>query len=555
MSCSKLRVFQEPQWFIKFDGRKLETNEDVVSDLKTLNKQLVVVTAIGSYRTGKSWILNRLTGCKHENGFKVADGQSSVTHGLWIYCQEHPHKDNCIMVFLDTEGLHDPFKDDSTNEDNRLFIVAFLLCNVLIYNVSKKFDNNDLQKVGFITHISERLQKSEAMKIYPEFILLVRDVSKLKLYGDVVEPNEYLHKVLTSGDQSSTLTPKTCILQNCKNRHCFTMSFPSDDYDDADTLHLGNVLLKQKYLEDERVLKTHLFQEADVKRVSSGSPCTVKVFCGIIPDIVKIVEDGGIPTVTSIQHRVAQEENERLRIDVRKRFEAFLCDESENDLYDSFEEKSSEFEKRCTKELENNLVPISEEEMKQCLQDFKDFAKSRVEATIEKNCQAARDACLEQILKNVHENKYQPPGCKDEFQNDVDQAYRQYKEMASYFGHEKLEIWEQKQVEILRCRELLKLRDSDWDTKRREQELREQQREELDRMRRERAEREQELKEQQREELDRMRRENERQLALRAEQEARRANQEFFGQMLAGALNIGAALINAAANLDLDDSD
>lgn len=43
-------------------------------------------------------------------GFNVADGQTAVTSGIGILCRQHPHKQNCVIVFLDTEGLHDPYK-------------------------------------------------------------------------------------------------------------------------------------------------------------------------------------------------------------------------------------------------------------------------------------------------------------------------------------------------------------------------------------------------------------------------------------------------------------
>ena len=58
-----LRISREPQCLIStgFDG-KLEVDSGLISELESLDKPLVIVAIAGLYRTGKSYLMNRLAG-------------------------------------------------------------------------------------------------------------------------------------------------------------------------------------------------------------------------------------------------------------------------------------------------------------------------------------------------------------------------------------------------------------------------------------------------------------------------------------------------------------
>ena len=60
---SSLKIFHEPQCLIdtRKDG-KLEVQFDLIAELESLQKPLVVVAIAGLYRTGKSYLMNRLAG-------------------------------------------------------------------------------------------------------------------------------------------------------------------------------------------------------------------------------------------------------------------------------------------------------------------------------------------------------------------------------------------------------------------------------------------------------------------------------------------------------------
>ncbi len=60
---SSLAIFNEPQCLIDTgaDGR-LVALRDTIEDLKQLDKPLVIISVAGLYRTGKSYLMNRLAG-------------------------------------------------------------------------------------------------------------------------------------------------------------------------------------------------------------------------------------------------------------------------------------------------------------------------------------------------------------------------------------------------------------------------------------------------------------------------------------------------------------
>ena len=66
-----LQIFKEPQRLIYTgaDG-KLNVDYSLISELETLNKPLIVIAIAGLYRTGKSYLMNRLAG--------KTDGKSPV---------------------------------------------------------------------------------------------------------------------------------------------------------------------------------------------------------------------------------------------------------------------------------------------------------------------------------------------------------------------------------------------------------------------------------------------------------------------------------------------
>ena len=102
----------------------------------------------GKYRTGKSFLLNRiLLRQERESGFGVGPSINPCTKGLWVWDQpielvdaktKKPFK--CLVV--DSEGIG--AFDEDQNHDTRIFLLALLLSSYFIFNSVGTIDEQAL---------------------------------------------------------------------------------------------------------------------------------------------------------------------------------------------------------------------------------------------------------------------------------------------------------------------------------------------------------------------------------------------------------------------------
>jgi hypothetical protein len=184
----------------------MKLNETALEELKKIEHPLVVVSIVGLYRTGKSYLMNRLAGLK--KGFELGSTVRAKTNGIWVWCVKHPTKPSHRLLLMDTEGLADPGKGDARN-DSMLFLLAALLSSMLINNSRGTIDQNALDSMHFVTKIAELFKitsKSETAEeddallggLFPKFVWAVRDFT-LELKdkdGSAITPDEYLESAL-----------------------------------------------------------------------------------------------------------------------------------------------------------------------------------------------------------------------------------------------------------------------------------------------------------------------------------------------------------------------
>jgi hypothetical protein len=101
------------------------------------------VTVAGQYRTGKSFLLNKIMGLKGD-GFKVDPSVTACTQGMWIWSQPvYVQKDNKYIFFIgrlilyiffmkDTEGCNSTNR--TKNHDSKIFALSMLISNLYIFN-------------------------------------------------------------------------------------------------------------------------------------------------------------------------------------------------------------------------------------------------------------------------------------------------------------------------------------------------------------------------------------------------------------------------------------
>jgi len=76
----------------------------VIKELEMYKGNVSFVSIAGMFRTGKSFLINKLLNLKGR-GFKVAPTVDTCTKGLWIWsCPVYNERENMYIFFLDCEG-------------------------------------------------------------------------------------------------------------------------------------------------------------------------------------------------------------------------------------------------------------------------------------------------------------------------------------------------------------------------------------------------------------------------------------------------------------------
>nr|XP_031527477.1 guanylate-binding protein 6-like [Vicugna pacos] len=135
-----------PVCLVKRQNSQMTVNPNALKILDQISQPVVVVAIAGPYRTGKSYLMNRLAGQNH--GFSLGSTVRSETKGIWMWCVPHPSKESHTLVLLDTEGLGDVEKGDSKS-DSWTFALAVLLSSCLIYNSMSTINHQALEQLQY----------------------------------------------------------------------------------------------------------------------------------------------------------------------------------------------------------------------------------------------------------------------------------------------------------------------------------------------------------------------------------------------------------------------
>lgn len=115
-------------------------NQMALERLRSIREQISVITVAGPYRSGKSYLLNRILG-DQDHGFEIGPSVNPCTHGIWIWSQPIIVQDRAILL-IDTEGLRSYERDENVNI--KIFALSVLLSSVFIYNSLGVIDEDAL---------------------------------------------------------------------------------------------------------------------------------------------------------------------------------------------------------------------------------------------------------------------------------------------------------------------------------------------------------------------------------------------------------------------------
>uniref|UniRef100_H0WNQ3 GB1/RHD3-type G domain-containing protein n=1 Tax=Otolemur garnettii TaxID=30611 RepID=H0WNQ3_OTOGA len=304
---------------------RMMVNPKALQILKNISQPVVVVAIVGLYRTGKSYLMNRLAGQRH--GFSLGSTVRSETKGIWMWCMPHPSKPDHTLVLLDTEGLGDVEKGDPKN-DSWIFALAVLLSSTFVYNSMHTINHQALEQLHYVTELTELIKAksspgmdeagsaAEFVSFFPDFVWTVRDFSlELKLNERVITEDEYLENALQliPGNNPKILNsnmPRECIRRFFPKRKCFVFDRPTSNT--KDLLHLEDIpedQLEGNFRVQCANFCSYIFTHAKTKTLTEGITVTGNRLGTLVVNYVDAINSGSVPCLENAVTMLAQREN------------------------------------------------------------------------------------------------------------------------------------------------------------------------------------------------------------------------------------------------------
>ena len=283
--------------------------------LNSIDKKIGVISVAGKYRTGKSYLLNKIILDIKTKGFGVGPTINPCTKGIWIYEKPIDIKtsdgDEIALLILDSEGLG--AFDEDANHDTRIFMLAVLLSSFFIYNSVGSIDENALNNMSLIINLTKNLQirasdseldVEELSNYFPSLLWVLRDFS-LQLVdasGNAITTKEYLENALqpqkgTSDAVEAKNRVRKLLKHFFRDRDCFALVRPSEDEHTLQHLQEAPASsLRPEFVKMTTQLRKLIYKKVKVKTLN-GKALTGKMLAGIALSYVEAINKGAVPTI------------------------------------------------------------------------------------------------------------------------------------------------------------------------------------------------------------------------------------------------------------------
>ena len=277
--------------FITFENGKFIISEEAKKLLsQKCNQNMGIISLVGKYRTGKSFLLNRvILDRKEKLGFTVGPTIKPCTKGIWIWSDpltiSNVHSSTPFPAYLiDTEGLG--AYDEEINHDSKIFLIAVLSKTIKIKSASIE-DNEE-----------------ELAKYFPNLLWLLRDFS-LKLEdtnGNVITEKQYLENALKElSGYSNTIEEKNRVRNLIRayfpERDCYVMVRPTEDEQDLQNLQLlPDKKFRKEFLEQSKIFRNKVLKKTKPKKLN-GKLLSGAMLVEFVQSILDSINSGGIPVI------------------------------------------------------------------------------------------------------------------------------------------------------------------------------------------------------------------------------------------------------------------
>ena len=355
--------------FVIYENNKFIIPKEAKNLLANLPyKNISIISLVGKYRTGKSFLLNRVLLNIQSSGFGVGPTFKACTKGIWIwsdpimiknkYCKE---KFPCFLI--DTEGLG--AYDEEINHDSKIFLIAVLISSLFIYNSVGYIDENTINNLSFVLNLSKTIKlknnsneenEEELAEYFPTLLWLLRDFS-LKLEdkdGNVITEKQYLENSLKEiKGNNESIEEKNKVRNLIKTyfpeRDCFTMVRPVEKESDLQIMqNLPDQRLRKEFLEQAQIFKNKVLQITKPKMFMKKN-VTGSILVDLVQSILNSINGGSIPVIENSWKYVIQNECIKQSDNIVKKFK----EEIEN--YRNFNKNNGNYVKNI-QEFTNNLL-------------------------------------------------------------------------------------------------------------------------------------------------------------------------------------------------------
>ncbi|XP_073511935.1 guanylate-binding protein 2-like [Phyllobates terribilis] len=411
------------------DGNRLTLNKDAEKILLEISQPVVVIAIVGKYRTGKSYLMNKLAGSR--KGFALGSSIESMTKGIWMWCVPHPQNSGQTLVLLDTEGLGDVEKGDCKN-DAWIFSLAVMLSSSLVFNSLGTIDQQSMEQLHYVTELTKLIKlKSSSKKdntgeykrYFPSLTWCVRDFTLiLNKKGKAITEDEYLMSSLQLKNGTDKIIkdynlPRECILHFFHTHKCFVFDRPGSKNKLQKLEELEESELDEEFVEQATRFYSYMIHHSRVKSLAGGAEVTGRMLGVLASSYVTAIQSGTVPCMENAVLALAEIENTGAKQDAMSKYQCEM-DKHVSKFPTESQQEFLNMHMECEKEAIKVFMGRSLNDKDQKYQrELKELIDNKMIEYSTKNEKASRDFCrkLLQELSATMENdilkgKYSVPG-------------------------------------------------------------------------------------------------------------------------------------------------
>ena len=425
------------KFIINKDAKKILSNPS--------NKKIGIISLVGKYRTGKSFLLNKVIINNNESntdGFAVGPTIKPCTKGIWLWSKPliingDSNEEQFPTYLIDTEGLG--AYDEDINHDSKIFLIAILISSLFIYNSIGTIDENALSNLSFILNLSKSLKlknnedininnisdintDNELAKYFPILFWVLRDFS-LKLEdseGNAINSNQYLENSLMEQEGTSeVIIEKNLIRKKIKNyfleRYCFPLVRPVENEKDLQNLmNLPDNKIRPEFLLQSNNLKNNIFSKIKPKNFG-GNILSGEMLIALLESIINSINNGAIPVIENSWKYITDNECiKNTKIFVEKYREKIIKFQKEKIEKENFFEELNKYNENINKEIINEFnntcleMQFEENDIKKYDEILKNNLKQEYKKLTQENINLLKDKYnfeLNKEIDNLFQNK------------------------------------------------------------------------------------------------------------------------------------------------------